>query len=258
MAYAANGSVSLYYETEGDGDTVAFLGEIGYGAWQWSWQHAAVAGPRESLVADVRGAGRSDAPPGPYAPADLAADAEAVLADRGARTAHLVGAGLGGAVALTVARRSGRVDSLTLIGTSARGSDVDAEALYAPPDDPEALRASLDPALSAAFRDARPDALDRIVEWRAAGDADRAAWEAQAAALAEFDLADSLYEVTVPALVVHGTADAVCPVECGRALAEGLPRGEFLPVDGAGHLAHVERSKLVNDRLLGFLDGARA
>ena len=258
MARTANGAASLYYEIAGDGETVAFVGEIGYGAWQWGWQHAAVAGPRESLVADVRGAGRSDAPPGPYAIEELAADVEAVLADRGARTAHLVGAGLGGAVALTVARRTGRIGSLTLIGTSARGADLDAERLYAPPDDREALRASLEPALSAAFREARPETLDRIVEWRAAEDADAAAWEAQAAALAEFNLSDALYEVTVPALVVHGTADAVCPVESGQALAEGLPRGEFAPVEGAGHLAHVEASKTVNDRLLAFFDGVRA
>lgn len=255
MARATNGAASLYYETDGSGETVAFLGEIGYGAWQWGWQHAAVAGPYESLVADVRGAGRSDGPPGPYDVSDLAADAEAVLADRGVRTAHLVGAGLGGAVALTVARDSGRVDSLTLIGTSARGSDLDADRLYAHPDDREALRSSLEPALSADFRERHPDVLDRIVAWRADEDADRAGWEAQAAALAGFDLGDALYEVTVPTLVVHGSADAVCPVRSGRALAEGLPRGEFVPVEGAGHLAHVERSKVVNDRLLGFLDG---
>jgi len=59
--------------------------------------------------------------------------------------------------------------------------------------------------------------------------------------------------VTTPALVVHGTADAVWPPERGEALAENLPRGRFEPLSGAGHLVHVERSRVVNDLLTGFL-----
>ena len=57
-----------------------------------------------------------------------------------------------------------------------------------------------------------------------------------------------------PTRVFHGTADDLVAADDGRARARGRPRGEFVPLEGAGHLAHVERSREVNDRLLGFLE----
>jgi len=93
------------------------------------------------------------------------------------------------------------------------------------------------------------------VTWRAAEDASRSVFGAHAAAVAGFDVSDRLYEITQPALVVHGGDDAVWPPERGAALAEGLPRGAFSEVPDAGHLVHVEASRRVNDDLLGFLAG---
>lgn len=260
-----------YYETEGSGETVAFVGDLGYGAWQWGWQHRAVAGPFEALAYDHRGTGRSDCPPGPYSLGELAADLEAVLSAHGARRAHLVGAGLGGLVALRYALDYGRARSLALLGTAAGGPHLPeqpVDRLFAPKDDPGALRRTLEPVLSEAFRAAQPDVVEGIVAWRAgrtpddapdataeAGDAPEAGWRAQAAAIEGADLRDALVEIAAPALVVHGTADAVWPEAGGEALADGLPRGKFEPIEGAGHLVGVERSRTVNDRLVGFLGG---
>jgi 3-oxoadipate enol-lactonase len=256
MPTASNGSVSLYYETDGadDGETVVFLGDVGYGAWQWGWQHAGLAGPFETLVTDLRGAGRSDAPPGPYAVDDFVADVRAVLDDHGARRVHVVGSGLGGMVALELARTSTRPRSLALLGTAPVGADLTLDPLFGAPDDPDALAASLAAALSRDFLDAHPDAIERIVEWRAAEDAPREAWDAQAAAVAAYAV-DRPYEIDTPALVLHGRDDAVWPVEHGRRLAETLPRGEFVGLDG-GHLIGIERSRAVNDRLFGFFESS--
>ncbi|WP_254766245.1 alpha/beta fold hydrolase [Salinilacihabitans rarus] len=254
MPTATNGSVSLHYERAGSGDTVVFVPEAGLGGWSWGWQHAALTGPFETVVWDLRGTGRSDAPTGPYDLGMLVADFEAVLADCGARTAHVVGAGLGGVLALEAARRTNRVETLALFGTAARGDAFDLDPLFAPPDDPDALADSLAAGLSPAFRAEQPDVCEGIVDWRADGDADREGWEAQVAALDGYDATRDLVAVTRPTLVFHGTADAVVPVDAGRDLAGGLPRGEFEPLAGAGHLAFVERSRPVNDRLLGFLE----
>jgi pimeloyl-ACP methyl ester carboxylesterase len=251
----SNGSVSLYYEADGGGETVLCLGDVGYGPWQWGWQHAGLAGPFETLVTDLRGVGHSDAPPGPYTVDDLVADVRAVLADHGERRVHVVGAGLGGMVALELARRSGRPQSLALLGTAPVGADLTLDPLFGAPDDPDALASSLAAALSPEFRGARPDAVDRIVGWRANEDATREAWTAQAAAVAAFDASDRLHEIAVPALVCHGRDDAVWPVADGRRLAERLPRGEFVGLDG-GHLVGVERARAVNDRLFGLFESA--
>ncbi|WP_290816739.1 alpha/beta fold hydrolase [Halovivax sp.] len=254
MPTASNGDVSLYYEVDGRGEPVVFVSEAGLGGWSWGWQHAALPGPFRTVVWDLRGTGRSDAPPGPYDVATLVADLTSILSAIDARRAHVVGAGLGGAVALRAARDSTRVESLALLGTGARGADFDLDALYAPPHDREALRETLEATLSADFRDAQPDVLGGIVDWRADGDAAEAGFRAQTAALDGFDATDWGYEVTVPALVVHGADDGIVPRESGRALADALPRGAFLSIPDAGHLAHVERSRAVNDHLLGFLE----
>ncbi|MFW5976270.1 MAG: caspase family protein, partial [Alkalispirochaetaceae bacterium] len=60
------------------------------------------------------------------------------------------------------------------------------------------------------------------------------------------DVSGRLYEITQPALVVHGGDDTVWPADRGAALAEGLPRGEFRDVAHAGHLVHIEASRHVN------------
>ncbi|PSP74899.1 alpha/beta hydrolase [Halobacteriales archaeon QS_1_68_20] len=262
---------SLYYQTDGQGETVAFVGDLGYGAWQWAWQHQAVAGPFEALTWDLRGTGRSGVPDGPYEVTALAADLEAVLADAGVGRAHLVGAGLGGLVALRYALDYDRARTLTLLGTSAGGPHLPEDSvdrLYAPADDEDALRATLDPVLTDEFLDGHPDVVDDVVQWRAGtvpgddesasggpgGDAPEAGWRAQASAAEGFDVRDRLYEVTLPALVIHGTADEVWPAADGEALAEDLPRGRYEPVECGPHLVGVERPRIVDDLLVGFLE----
>jgi pimeloyl-ACP methyl ester carboxylesterase len=44
-----------------------------------------------------------------------------------------------------------------------------------------------------------------------------------------------LSTITVPTLVVHGTADPVFPPEHGEALAEEIPSARLLPIPDAGH-----------------------
>jgi len=247
--------VTLYYDRAGRGETVAFVGEAGYGAWQWGWQYDRVAGPFEALVWDLRGTGRSDAPPGPYEVDTLADDLEAVLAAAGARRAHLVGAGLGGMVALRHARRHDRTATLSLFGTAPADERVTEHALrdlHAPADDPEALRESLRGAFSADFL-AETKLIEQICEWRAEEDAGREAFEAQVGAALAFE-AGPLHEVDLPVLVCHGLDDPVVPVDVGRELARELPRGAFEAVEGR-HLCFVEHSRAVTDRLLEFLDG---
>ncbi|MDB2244750.1 alpha/beta hydrolase [Halorubrum ezzemoulense] len=258
MPHATNAGNEIRYEVDapdtGDGDeAVVFCGDVGLGAWQFGWQHAALAGPHTVITPETRGVGRSDAPPGPYAVGELAADVDAVCAAEGIRNAHLVGYGLGGMVALTAAASSSRPASVALVGTPPAGDAYNPDGVWAPPADPAAVEGSLNGLLSLDFREAHPDALSRIAEWRLAEDADRETYEAHRAAIEGFDLTGRLHEITTPALVVHGTDDTVCPATAVETLAEGLPRGELHGIDGARHLVGVEASAAVNDLLVGWL-----
>lgn len=250
MPTATNGGVDLHYETEGSGPTVVCCADAGIGAWEWSYLLGALPGTVETLVWDYRGTGRSDAPPGPYSVAVLVDDLDAVLADHGARSVHLVGSGLGGTVALEYARESGRPETLTLFGTPRSPADVDRDALNRLRDDrhdPEALRGSMDVLLSAPALE-RDDEVARIIEWRRRDDASPNGWDGQTAALLEHTLSD-LYEVTTPVLVCHGVADALVDPAAGEGIAENLPRGRFQAVEG-GHCCFVESARAVADELV--------
>ena len=244
--------VELYYEAAGSGETVAFVPDVGCGAWFWGWQHAALAGPYEVVVWNPRGTGESSKPRGELSMRTFANDLDAVLADHGASASHVVGCGLGAMVALEYARRKGRARKLVLVSGAASGDAYDPEPLFAPLGDERACRETLSHALSAEFRDAQSDVLDDVAAWRAAEDADRESFERQCAALDGWD-AGPLYEIDNPALVVDGDADVLVESGAGEALAAGLPRAEREAFPDAGHFVHVERSRPVNDAILGFL-----
>ena len=249
-AVMADGT-KVAYATAGSGpETVAFLADVGFGPWLWGWQAPALAGPCRTVVHATRGTDGSNAS-GPYDVDRLAADLDAVLADADVRNAHLIGAGLGGMVALRYAREYGRARSLVLIGVAATGSITDDDALAGLyPDGPDRLEASLSLAFSEAYLDATDP--DRIVAWRREEDATGDALAGHLEAFRSFD-AGALYELDNPALILHGIDDPVVPVEAGEELAAGLPRGRFEAVEGK-RLHFLEHSAAVTDAIAAFLD----
>ena len=46
---------------------------------------------------------------------------------------------------------------------------------------------------------------------------------------------EPLSSITVPTLVIHGTADPMFPLGHGQALTEEIPGATLLPLEGAGH-----------------------
>jgi pimeloyl-ACP methyl ester carboxylesterase len=257
MPTVTTDGTTLYYELAGDseGPTVVFVPDAGVGPWLWGWQAPSLTGPYRTLVYAARGTNGSDSAP-PYTVDRLAADLEAVLADAGVRRAHLVGAGLGGMVALRYAHEYGRGRSLTLFGAAASGDRVDASALEAlHPADPTRLRESLSLAFSERFL-AETGLVDDIVEWRREEDATGEARAGHLDAVRSFE-AGPLYELTLPTLVCHGLDDAVVPVEAGEDLAADLPRGRFEAVEGK-RFCFIEHAAAVTDAIAGFIDEADA
>jgi 3-oxoadipate enol-lactonase len=244
---ATNDGVELYYETAGAGRPVIFVSDLGCGAWLWSWQAPALAGPHETITWDLRGVGRSEEGD-TYSIRAMAGDLEAVLADHGVRKASVVGAGMGGMVALAAALYTTRIERLALLGTAADGSAFDTRPFLDAAGGIESLTSS-------AFRDTHPEEIERIGTWREAEDATEGVCRAQSEAVAGFDVSDRLHEITVPALVAHGTADAVVSPEAGRELAAALPGGRFESFEAGSHFVFIEQARLVSDALAGFLLG---
>ncbi len=249
--------VRLCLETFGDPDDPAVLLLAGMSqtmdAWDTEFCERLAAEGRHVVRFDHRDAGRSaSSPPGSpdYGATDLTDDAVRVLDAAGVVAAHLVGLSMGSGIALTLAlSRPDRVRSVTLIGCSLLGDDL-------PPPDP---------ALAAVFADPAPEPdwsdQDAVVDYLVEGerpfggpgfDEERARRVARATverttsvpalltnhglAIADGDDAPPRPgDVTVPTLVLHGTADPLFPLPHGEALAAAIPGATFHPLDGAGH-----------------------
>ncbi len=70
--------------------------------------------------------------------------------------------------------------------------------------------------------------------------------------LAEQDQRDILYNIRIPAMVLHGELDRISPVGAGQAMADMLPHGEYVPFHGIGHAPFLSKPQDVAARLMGF------
>jgi pimeloyl-ACP methyl ester carboxylesterase len=58
----------------------------------------------------------------------------------------------------------------------------------------------------------------------------------------------------VPVMLVWGRQDRTVPFDLSEVVRRNIPSVEFVPVDSAGHLPHIEQAALVNARLSAFLE----
>jgi pimeloyl-ACP methyl ester carboxylesterase len=67
------------------------------------------------------------------------------------------------------------------------------------------------------------------------------------------DVSGRLAEIDVPALVICGQHDAISSPAEMKEIAAKLPRGRFVEIAGAGHMAPLEQPEKVNAAIRGFL-----
>ena len=242
MTTAVVSGVRLAFDVEGTGEPLLLIQGLGYGRSGWGPAPALLAKRHRVVTYDSRGFGDSDVTPGPYATAQLAADAVAVLDASGHAQAGVIGISLGGMVAQElVLLAPERVRRLVLVATTPGG----ARAFPMPPQTVALMTRSpgLDPlealrlfVVNALAPDAPQGLVDEIVAYRAANPPDPAGWRALAAAGAAHDASTRLGEIRAPTLVVHGTADNVVDVRNATLLAGAVPGARIELFEGAGHL----------------------
>jgi pimeloyl-ACP methyl ester carboxylesterase len=249
--------VRLCFETFGDdaGPAVLLLAGMSQtmDAWGTGLCERLAAEGRYVVRYDHRDAGRSaTSPPGEpdYGVGDLQDDALRVLDAAGVGSAHLVGLSMGAGIALDLAlSHPDRVRSLTLLGCSTLDDGL-------PP---------MDPAVAAALSEPPPEPdwsdTDAVVGYLVEGerafggprfDTEHARRTARAivertasvpALLTNHGIAVAADDggpsrpgdVTVPTLVLHGSADPLFPLPHGEALAAAIPGATLHVLDGVGH-----------------------
>jgi 3-oxoadipate enol-lactonase len=226
----------------------------------WLLQRVAFAPHLRTVAFDNRGAGRSDKPRGPYRLEDMADDAVAVLDAAGLRSAHVVGASMGGAIAQLVAvQHPERVRSLVLACTACRHHPWRRELL--------AEWSSI------AVERGMPELSRRAMRWLVGPRSLRRFWPAlgtlgplalrlppyafaaQVDAILRTDdrLRFELPSLEVPTLVVVGNQDILTPRGDSEELADLIPGAELAVISGAAHGLMVEHFTTFNAVLLDFL-----
>jgi 3-oxoadipate enol-lactonase len=254
--------VRLFVEVTGTGEPLLLIQGLGYATWAWQKQVPALSEHLRVISFDNRGAGRSDKPDQPYSIERLAEDALCVLRDLDAVPAHVLGFSMGGYIALTVAvEYPEAVRSLVLNATTAGGhgaAGVPPETLAAweaaAGNSPEEFaRRTMPFAFADGWVASHPEEFERALAARLEHPTPAFAWRRQYLACESF-LASGLSGQLpdVPVLVVHGTDDRIVPFTNAAPLASRFTRSQLVPLNGAGHLACLERPDQYNRLVLDF------
>jgi 3-oxoadipate enol-lactonase len=260
----SSGSASLVCDVTGAGSPVVLVHAGIADARMWDPLTPALSADHRVIRYDLRGYGRSLLPAGDFSHVDDLATVVTALAEE---PVHLVGASLGGRVALDLAlARPDLVRSLALLGAVVSGFEPDTEP---PPGWDDVVAAD------------RADDLDSLADaearmWLADPDGTRlpgdvldlvramnrtALRNERSGVGAEVPPApavDRLGELDVPVLVVVGALDLPDIHLTADLLTERVAGAERVDVDGAAHLPALERPAETAAALRSFLARADA
>ncbi len=224
----------------------------------WGPQVQALARHFRVVRYDMRGHGRSPVPPGPYEVEALGRDLLALLDRLGVPAAHLCGLSIGGMVSTWVAANAPeRVERLVLCCTSAH-FDPPLASLYR--ERAAVVRAQGTDAIADAvvarwltpsFAGAHPAVVETLRAMIASTPAE--GYAGCCDGLATMDLLPELPRVRADTLVISAAGDVALPPAHGERIAAGIARARFAVVEGAAHLANIERPDAVTELILPHL-----
>ncbi|MFZ0250680.1 MAG: alpha/beta fold hydrolase [Acidimicrobiales bacterium] len=248
----ANG-VTLYYELEGAGGRLLCISGTGGDLRQ---QPRLTDGPIgstfEVLAYDQRGLGQSSVPAWPYAMADFADDAAALLDAVGWDDCLVIGVSFGGMVAQELAiRHPERVRRLVLACTSSGGVGGASYPLHElaelSPGERSGVRMQLiDTRWDEAWQRANPEMVRLLAERMQLDDqgVTPPGLTNQLTARAAHDTADRLGAITCPTLVCGGRFDGIAPASNSEFLARTVPGARLELFDG-GHGFFMQDAKAI-------------
>ena len=263
-------SIDVYYEDHGEGQPVVLIHGYPLDGHSWEKQSAALlkAGYRV-ITYDRRGFGQSSQPTAGYDYDTFAADLKVVLDTLDLTDVVLVGFSMGtGEVARYLATHgSQRVAKAAflaslepfLLKTDDNPTGVPHEVFDGILAAVTADRYAYFTDFYKAFYNTDDTLGTRLSEealrnsWNIAAGA---SWFASSAAVPTWttDFRADIPKIDVPALILHGTADNILPIDAtGRPFHTLLPGADYVEVDGAPHGLLWTHADEVNDALLAFL-----
>jgi 3-oxoadipate enol-lactonase len=252
-----NGITVSYTDSGGDGPAVVFSHGYLMDSSMFDPQVAALASDYRVITWDERGFGGTRAT-GPFSYWDSASDVIGLLDHLGIEQAVLGGMSQGGFLSLRAALKTpDRVRALILIDTQAGRENPDVAPAY---EQLEQTWMEHGPApvqdIVAAIILGPPDGPVAYQPWFAKwAAADRNELRlAFRCLLDRDDITGRLGEISCPALILHGTADAAIPMERAEVVRDGLAGPVTLvALDGGSHASNLSNPDEANAAMLEFL-----
>ncbi len=261
----------LYVKDWGEGRPVILIHgwPLSSDSWDDIAKPIADAGMR-AIFYDRRGFGRSDQPYGGYDYDTFADDLADVMKEKGVtENAALVGFSMGGG---EIARYMSKYNGAGVTQAALIASVV--PYMLKTSDNPDGVPQATFDEMTAGMVEDRAKFFRGFMKdfyglglltgktsqdqadasWNVAMAASLQATLKAAGAFASTDFRPDLSSITVPTLVIHGTADKTVPIDAtGRAVAKALPNAKLIEYDGSPHgVFATDKAKLTAD-LLDFL-----
>ena len=261
MPYLQREQISIYWESLGQGEPIAFLNGVLMTVDSWKLQTLEISQRFRCIMHDFRGQLRSSKPDQPWTLEDHSNELKALLDHLGIDSCHLVGTSYGGEVGMVFAATwPERVRSLTVIASvSEVGPDTERTVLEwrrAALEEPMSLyRTMLPTTFSPQFVAANPGLIKLGEERLKSCEEDFfKSFAGLIDAFCGLDITSSLSKVRCPALVIAGEKDLLKPPRYSQIIADGIAGSELLVVPGAGHAVVLEQPEWINRKVIEFID----
>ena len=259
MVEEASPPIELSGREEGSGPSIVLLHGIGGNHVVWNEVIPLLAREFHVLAPDLRGHGRSSAPPSSHFTfAELEGDVREFLDHRGVKAPHLVGVSGGALLALRFALdRSDGLRSLTMVSGAAytdphtravaerweetyarEGPDAFALRVLKDLYYPDWIEAHLDVADQLRAMAPKMD-LGPAIQW--------------SRAMRVFDERSRIGGLRVPTLIIQGMDDAVIDASHGRILRQSIPGAQIRILPETGHMIPLERPAETAEAIAAFV-----
>jgi pimeloyl-ACP methyl ester carboxylesterase len=259
MPFVENLGARIHWDEEGSGAPLLLIMGLGWSSHAWHRSRPVLSEKYRTIALDNRGVGRSEAPPGPYSIAQMAADAAAVLNAARVNTAHIFGVSMGGMIAQEFALQyPNKVRSLILGCTAAGGPQaVRAEqevlqVLMTRGQDPDQFAKAICPFI---YDDGTsPERIEEDTAVRRKWYPSADAYFAQLQAVMAWEAYSRIGQISAPTLVIHGENDRLVPPENARLISARIPGAKLVMLPKASHIFATDQPHAAHAAILEFLD----
>ena len=249
------------YDDRGEGTPVLFVHGYPLNRKMWQPQVEGLSGTARALALDLRGHGESQVTGGPYWMDVLANDCAGFLNALGiTRPVVLCGLSMGGYVAMAFYRKHGdRLAGLILAATRAGADSAegragrDKAAQLAREKGPAAIAESMLPKMmSPKTYDRKPELASEVRKIMESLPVEAIVGDLEGMK-ARPDSAQTLAEITLPTLILHGADDQLMPPSEAQAMHKMIYGSQIEILPEAGHLLNLEQPELFNRAVGDFL-----